>query len=29
MTGRLADLLMAAHTASEVAYRMVVPGGEV
>lgn len=29
MTGKLADVLMAAHTASEVAYKMVVPGGEV
>ncbi|XP_003383390.1 PREDICTED: proliferation-associated protein 2G4-like isoform X1 [Amphimedon queenslandica] len=28
VTGRLADVLMAGHIASEIAYRMVVPGGE-
>ena len=25
----MADVLMAGHVASEIAYRMVVPGGEV
>jgi methionine aminopeptidase len=29
VTGRVADVLMAGHLASEIAYRMVVPGGEV
>ena len=28
-TGRKADVLMAAYLASEIAHRMVVPGGEV
>jgi curved DNA binding protein len=28
VTGRVADVLMAGHLASEIAYRMVVPGGE-
>ena len=29
MTGRKADVCMAAHLAAEIAHRMVVPGGEV
>ena len=29
MTGRKADVIMAAYLASEIAHRMVVPGGEV
>ena len=28
-TGRRADTFMAAYLASEIAHRMVVPGGEV
>lgn len=28
-TGRKADVVMAAYLASEIAHRMVVPGGEV
>ena len=29
MTGRQADVIQAAYIASEIAHRMVVPGGEV
>ena len=29
MSGRKADVVQAAHLASEIAHRMVVPGGEV
>ena len=29
MTGRQADVIQAAYIASEIAHRMVTPGGEV
>ena len=29
VSGRKADVVLAAHLASEIAHRMVVPGGEV